>query len=162
MLVQWVPSKLFFYQKQDVVQTIPFIIGIQTSWMHLMKVKHSHNNVMSIDSTFSTNKYGVSSHFFYSSIQLHFNAYTLYNYICFVCDIVSSLHFNGIWRTSQRGSSSLGDFFTQYYIWHMQMDDNINCVWKKRTTKLGYQGFHYRWCCSWNWGIKVMFVFLLK
>ena len=90
------PRNFFFYQKQDVVQNIPFIIGIQTPWMHLMMVKHSHNNVMSMDSTFSTNKYGVSSHFFYSSIQLHFNAYTLYNYICFVCDIVSSLHFNGL------------------------------------------------------------------
>ena len=126
MLVQWVPSKLFFYLKKDVVQNIIFIIGIQMQWMSLMMVKHSHNNVMSMDSTFSTNKYGVSSHFFYSSIQLHFNAYTLYNYICFVCDIVSTLHFNGLWRTSQWGSNSLDDFFMQYYRWHMQMDVNIN------------------------------------
>ena len=162
MLVQWMPWKRFFYQKQDVVQNIPFIIGIQTPWLCLMMVKHSHNNFMSMDSTFSTNKYGVSSHFFYSSIQLHFNVCILYNYICFVCDIVSTLHFNCLWRTSQWGSSSLGDFFTQYYKWHMQMDVNINCGLKKRTTKLGCQGFHHRWCCSWNWGIKAMFLFLLR
>ena len=123
------PWNFFFYQKQDVVQNIPFIIGIQTPWMSSMMVRHLDNNVMSMDSTVSTNKYGVSSYllFFYTSIQLHFNAYILYNYICFVCGIVSTLHFNGLWRTSQWGSSSLGDFFTQYYIWHMQMDVNINC-----------------------------------
>ena len=63
MLVQRVPSKLFSLPKQD-VQNIPFIIGMQTPWVHLMMVKHSHNNVMSMDSTFSTNKYGVSSIFF--------------------------------------------------------------------------------------------------
>ena len=56
------PENFFFYQKQDVVQDIPFIIGIQTKWMRSMMVKHSHNNVISMDSTFSTNKYGVSSY----------------------------------------------------------------------------------------------------
>ena len=89
------PRNFFFYQKQDVVQNIPFIIGIQMLWMCLMMVKHSHDNVMSMDSTFRTNKYGVSSHFFNSFIQLHFNACILYNYICFVCDIVLTLHLIG-------------------------------------------------------------------
>ena len=54
-------DKFFFYQQQDVVQNVPFIIGIQTSWMCSMMVKYSHNNVISMDSTFSTNKYGVST-----------------------------------------------------------------------------------------------------
>ena len=55
-------DKFFFYQQQDVVKNVPFIIGIQTSWMHSMMVKYSHNNVISMDSTFSTNKYGVSTY----------------------------------------------------------------------------------------------------
>jgi len=50
----------FFYQKQDIVKNIPFIIGIQTNWMCSMMVTHSHNNVMSMDSTFSTNMYAVN------------------------------------------------------------------------------------------------------
>jgi hypothetical protein len=53
------PDSFFFYQKQDIVQNIPFIIGIQTRWMRSMMVKYSHNNAMSMDSTFSTNMYGV-------------------------------------------------------------------------------------------------------
>ena len=57
------PKKFFFYQKQDVNQNIPFTIGIQTRWMRSMMVKHSHNNIISMDSTFSTNKYGVSTCF---------------------------------------------------------------------------------------------------
>jgi len=57
------PEKFFFYQKQDVNQNIPFTIGIQTRWMRSMMVKHSHNNIISMDSTFSTNKYGVSTCF---------------------------------------------------------------------------------------------------
>ena len=56
------PESFFFYQKQDVIQNIPFIIGIQTKWMCSMMIKHSHNNVISMDSTFSTNKYGVSTY----------------------------------------------------------------------------------------------------
>ena len=55
-------DKFFFYQQQDVVQNVPFIIGIQTSWMRSMMVKYSHNNVISMDSTFSTNIYGVSTY----------------------------------------------------------------------------------------------------
>ena len=54
-------DKFFFYQ-QDVVLNVPFIIGIQTSWMRSMMVKYSHNIVISMDSTFSTNKYGVSTY----------------------------------------------------------------------------------------------------
>ena len=56
------PESFFFYQKHDVVQNIPFIRGIQTWWMWLMKVKHSHNNIIAMDSTFSTKKYGVSTY----------------------------------------------------------------------------------------------------
>ena len=32
-------DKFFFYQQQDVVKNVPFIIGIQTSWMSSMMVK---------------------------------------------------------------------------------------------------------------------------
>jgi hypothetical protein len=53
------PDSFFFYQKQNIVQNIPFIIGIQTHWMRSMMVRYSHNNAMSMDSTFSTNMYGV-------------------------------------------------------------------------------------------------------
>lgn len=53
------PDKFFYYQKQDIVQGIPFIIGIQTGWMRSMMVRHSHNDIISMDSTFSTNMYGV-------------------------------------------------------------------------------------------------------
>ena len=53
------PDSFFFYQKQNIVQNIPFIIGIQTHWMGSMMVRYSHNNAMSMDSTFSTNIYGV-------------------------------------------------------------------------------------------------------
>ena len=56
------PENLFFFQKQDVGENVPFMIGIQTPWMRSIMVKHSHNNVMSMDSTFSTNKYGVSTY----------------------------------------------------------------------------------------------------
>lgn len=56
------PENFFFFQKQDVGENVPFMIGIQTPWMRSIMVKHSHNNVMSMDSTFSTNKYGVSTY----------------------------------------------------------------------------------------------------
>ena len=49
-------DNFFFYQKHDVMQNIPFIIGIQTSWMRSMMLKYSHNNVISMDSTLSMNK----------------------------------------------------------------------------------------------------------
>eukprot|EP01018_Ginkgo_biloba_P008983 Gb_03895 [translate_table: standard] len=35
-----------------------FIIGLETPWMRKMMVKFSHNRLISMDSTFSTNKYG--------------------------------------------------------------------------------------------------------
>jgi len=54
-------ESFFFYQKQDLAENIPFIIGIQTKWMRSMMLKYSHNNIISMDSTFSTNKYGVST-----------------------------------------------------------------------------------------------------
>ena len=56
------PESFFFYKKQDLVENIPFIIGIQTKWMCSMMLKYSHNNIISMDSTFSTNKYGVSTY----------------------------------------------------------------------------------------------------
>ena len=56
------PNSFFFYQKQDVAQSVPFIIGIQTVWMCSMMTQHSNNSVISMDSTFSTNKYGVSTY----------------------------------------------------------------------------------------------------
>ena len=74
------PESFFFYQQQDVVRNIPFIIGIQTKWMLSMMVKYSHNNMLSMDSTFSTNKYGVNIFTKTSFIQLHFNVVLLYAY----------------------------------------------------------------------------------
>ena len=56
------PEIFFFFQKQDVGENVPFMIGIQTSWMRSIMVKHLHTNVMSMDLTFSTNKYGVSTY----------------------------------------------------------------------------------------------------
>ena len=49
----------FFYQKPNGAN-IPFIAGIQTKWMLETMVKLSHNSLIAMDSTFSTNKYGVS------------------------------------------------------------------------------------------------------
>ena len=61
----------FFYQRPE-GEDVPFITGIQTEWMFDMMVKCSHNNMLALDSTFSTNKCGVS---FISS----FNVYTEFN-----------------------------------------------------------------------------------
>ncbi|GLJ16547.1 hypothetical protein SUGI_0283110 [Cryptomeria japonica] len=36
----------------------PFIMGIQTAWMLDMMVRFSHDSIISMDSTFATNKYG--------------------------------------------------------------------------------------------------------
>ena len=50
---------IFFYQKPNGAE-VPFIMGIQTKWMLDTMVKLSHNSLIAMDSTFSTNKYGVS------------------------------------------------------------------------------------------------------
>eukprot|EP01018_Ginkgo_biloba_P013759 Gb_34059 [translate_table: standard] len=50
-------QSIFFYQNPVDDQTT-FIIGLQTPWMHKIMVKFSHNSLNSMDSTFSTNKYG--------------------------------------------------------------------------------------------------------
>ena len=42
------------------MEDVSFVIGIQTTWMREMKVTNSHNSLIVMDSTFSTNKYGVS------------------------------------------------------------------------------------------------------
>lgn len=42
------------------MENVSFFIGIQTPWMREMKVINLHNSLIVIDSTFSTNKYGVS------------------------------------------------------------------------------------------------------
>ena len=55
-------ESFFFYQKEDIVENIPFTIGIQTKWMCSMMLKYSHNNIISMDPTFSTNKYGVNTY----------------------------------------------------------------------------------------------------
>ena len=49
----------FFYQKPNGA-VVPFIMRIQTKWMLERMVKLSHNSLIAMDSTFSTNKYGVS------------------------------------------------------------------------------------------------------
>eukprot|EP01018_Ginkgo_biloba_P036554 Gb_34675 [translate_table: standard] len=48
---------IFFYQK-PVDEQMTFLIRLQTPWMCKMMVKFSHNSLISMDSTFSTNKYG--------------------------------------------------------------------------------------------------------
>ena len=74
-------ESLFFYQQQDLVKNIPFIVGIQTKWMLSMMVKHSHNNVISMDSTFSTNKYGVR---YLTKLHLFNFISVLYSYILII------------------------------------------------------------------------------
>ena len=49
----------FFYQKPN-GGDVPFIVGIQTKWMLETMVKLSQNSLIAMDSTFNTNKYGVS------------------------------------------------------------------------------------------------------
>ncbi|GLJ18412.1 hypothetical protein SUGI_0326200 [Cryptomeria japonica] len=51
-------DNFFHYKTPNNVENGSFIIGIQTPWMREMMVKHSHNLVIAMDSTFSTNKYG--------------------------------------------------------------------------------------------------------
>ena len=58
---------------------VPFIVGIQTPWMREMMVKHSHNSIIAIDLTFSTNKYGVSIEMLTIFIDFIF-----YSFICFI------------------------------------------------------------------------------
>ena len=53
------PKDFFFYQNPNGLG-VPFIIGTQTNWMLDTMVKLSHNRIIFMDSTFSTNKYGVS------------------------------------------------------------------------------------------------------
>ena len=49
----------FLYQNTNGAEVL-FIMGIQTKWMLEKMVKLSHNSLIAMDSTFSTNKYGVS------------------------------------------------------------------------------------------------------
>ncbi|GLJ34588.1 hypothetical protein SUGI_0695670 [Cryptomeria japonica] len=51
-------DNFFYYKTPNNEENVPFIIGIQTPWMREMMVKHSHNSIIAMDSTFSTNKYG--------------------------------------------------------------------------------------------------------
>eukprot|EP01018_Ginkgo_biloba_P001591 Gb_21672 [translate_table: standard] len=53
------PDDFFYYKCANESQGIPFIIGIQTLWMRKMMVKYSHESLISMDATFSTNKYGI-------------------------------------------------------------------------------------------------------
>ena len=50
---------IFFYLKPN-DRDVPFTIGIQTKWMLETTIKLSYNNSIGMDSTFSTNRYGVS------------------------------------------------------------------------------------------------------
>ena len=58
----------FLYQNPNDAG-VPFIIGIQTKWMLETMVKLCHNNLIAMDSTFSTNRYGVCVLFFNMIIQ---------------------------------------------------------------------------------------------
>ena len=71
------PNSLFFYQIPH-GDEISFIIGIQIDWMLHNIVKYAHNNIIAMDSTFITNKYGVSIH-------LEIDAYVhLFSFLLFV------------------------------------------------------------------------------
>jgi len=71
------PNSFFFYQTPH-GDEMPFIIGIQTEWMLHNMVKYAHNSIIAMDSTFSTNKYGVSIH-------LEIDAYVhLFSFLLFV------------------------------------------------------------------------------
>ena len=50
-------ENFFLYQNSNGAD-VPFIIGIQTKWMLETMVKICHNNLVAMDSTFNTNKYG--------------------------------------------------------------------------------------------------------
>eukprot|EP01018_Ginkgo_biloba_P038637 Gb_21205 [translate_table: standard] len=56
--VKEISDDFFYYKCVNESQGIPFVIGIQTLWMRNMMVKYSHESLISMDSTFSTNKYG--------------------------------------------------------------------------------------------------------
>lgn len=64
-------DNFFYYKTLNSGENIPFIIGIQTPWMQEMMVRYSHNSIIAMDSTFSTNKYGVSLPT--STILIHFS-----------------------------------------------------------------------------------------
>jgi len=49
----------FFYQKHNGGE-IPFIVGIEMKWMLETIFKLSNDILITMDSTFNTNKYGVS------------------------------------------------------------------------------------------------------
>eukprot|EP01018_Ginkgo_biloba_P027616 Gb_01219 [translate_table: standard] len=49
---------LYFSTKKLVDNQTTFIIGLQTPWMRKMMVEFSHNSLIAMDSTFSTNNYG--------------------------------------------------------------------------------------------------------
>ena len=53
------PNDFLFYQKPNGGDA-PFIVRIQTKWMLETMVKLSNNSLIAMDSTFNTNKYGVS------------------------------------------------------------------------------------------------------
>lgn len=42
------------------MEDVSFVIGIQTPWMQEMKMTNSYNSLIVMDSTFSTNKFGLS------------------------------------------------------------------------------------------------------
>ncbi|GLJ37552.1 hypothetical protein SUGI_0763180 [Cryptomeria japonica] len=48
----------FFFFQQPQGADRPFIMGIQTAWMLDMMVRFLHDSIISMDSTFATNKYG--------------------------------------------------------------------------------------------------------
>ena len=56
------PDDFLFYQKPNGGE-IPFTAKIQTKWMLETMVNLSHHSLIAMDSTFNTNKYGVSIFF---------------------------------------------------------------------------------------------------
>ena len=71
----------FFFSQRPEGDDIPFIIGIQTEWMLRKMVKYSHNSIIAMDSTFSTNKYGVSIYLIIDTYVYALYFYFLFNHL---------------------------------------------------------------------------------
>lgn len=74
-------QKSFFFYQRPQGDDIPFIIGIQTEWMLRKMVKYSHNSIIAMDSTFSTNKYGVSIYLIIDTYVYALYFYFLFNHL---------------------------------------------------------------------------------
>jgi len=60
--VERAPQRVLYHQVyKSGPPEVDFMLGLQSKWQLGMMIQMSHNNVLCMDSTFSTTKYGVSS-----------------------------------------------------------------------------------------------------